>query len=239
MLNYEIIERQEFFVKKGCHPKDCIIMILNGKFNCYISKKNYFAEKNDIFVFNKNSYFERNVTEPIRCVYIQFDAFPFDLSDGIMKISDSKRINNNILYLEQAIKENNYSLIKHFVDDIFILYEKSVYSPDKNNDTIVSECIDYFEKHYKNSINLNVIANEFHISKQWLIAKFKKYTNKTPMEYLNEIRLNYGKALLRDSDSSIGEVAELCGFDNVYYFSNTFKKYCGLSPTQYRNNFRL
>ena len=80
MLSGEIINRRDFIMNKGYHPKDSLIIVLDGIFNCTISRKNYQVGKNDIFVFNKNSYFERYVVKPISCIYIQFDTFPFHLN---------------------------------------------------------------------------------------------------------------------------------------------------------------
>ena len=84
-----------------------------------------------------------------------------------------------------------------------------------------------------------MIAEELHLSKQWLIAKFKKHTGSTPIEYLNTLRIQHGKSLLANSELPVYKIAELCGFENVYYFSGCFKKRTGVSPTQYRKSFRL
>ena len=239
MLNVKIIKRKEFLLEKGYHPFDSLIIVLEGTFNCTISQKRYRVMQNDIFVFNNGAYFERYIVVPIKCIYIQFDQFPFILNDGVMPIKDSVRMHNTILYLEKAIKEENHQHIKHFIDDIFITGGCCKSRTDICADEIVSACIDYLKECYNDSISLAMLTDKFHISGQWLIARFKKTTNKTPIEYLNDIRLHHGKLLLTDSDLSVSEIAVKCGFDNVYYFSNRFKKSTGMSPSQYRNNFRL
>ena len=239
MLSEEIINRHDFIVKKGHHPKDSLMIVLEGKFNCTISKKNYQVCKNDIFVFNKNSYFERHVVNPISCIYIQFDTFPFPLNDGFLQTKDEIRTINTISYLEYAIRKKDRFLIEHFTNDILYTYKYNNYSANICNDEIVFSCITFLEKNYQHTITLTTLANEFHISKQWLILKFKKSVNKTPLEYLNEIRMNHGKNFLTNSDHTINEIAEKCGFNNVYYFSNFFKKHTGISPSDYRKSFRL
>ena len=77
------------------------------------------------------------------------------------------------------------------------------------------------------------------MSKQGLILAFKRSVGKTPIEYLNYVRLQNGKELLKNTDNSVGEIAELCGFSNVYYFSNIFKNHIGISPNMFRKNMRL
>ena len=64
---------------------------------------------------------------------------------------------------------------------------------------------------------------------------FKEKTGYTPLQYLTEKRMENAKHLLSSSDLhySISEIAELCGFEDIYYFSRVFKKNVGLSPTQW------
>lgn len=239
MLSQEIINRHDFIVKKGYHPKDSLMIVLDGSFNCTISEENYQVCKNDIFVFNKNSYFERYVVEPISCIYIQFDRFPFPIKDGLLQIKDEVRTMSTISYLEYAIREKDQILTKHFTNDILLTYKHNNAAASIYNDEIVSFCISFLEKNYQSSITLSTLANEFHISKQWLILKFKKSINKTPLDFLNEIRIHHGKNFLINSDYTINDIAEKCGFNNIYYFSNFFKKHTGMRPSEFRKSFKL
>lgn len=233
MLNYEIIKRDKFYVENGYHPKNSIIIVLSGSFECRIAEKNSIAKENDIFVFNKNSVFERKVIAPIECIYLQFDTFPVSLNDGLADINDLSRFKSSVRYLENSIKNSNEYLINHFVEDIFVMLHQN-----NINDT-VSSCINYFNANMEKALNLDMLAEKFHTSKQWLISQFKRYTEKTPIEYLNALRIQRGKTLLANSNFTVGEIARQCGFENVYYFSNSFKKQTKTSPTQYRREFKL
>ena len=165
--------------------------------------------------------------------------FPFALSDGLLRTEDEMRTINTISYLKRAILEKDRFLINHFTNDILFAYKSSSCSTRTCNDEIVFSCISFIEKNYQSSITLTSLANEFHISKQWLILRFKKSINKTPLEYLNGIRIHHGKNFLINSDCTINEIAEKCGFNNVYYFSNFFKKHTGMRPSDFRKSFRL
>ncbi|MBO5050865.1 MAG: helix-turn-helix transcriptional regulator [Clostridia bacterium] len=239
MLTGEIINRKEFWVKSGSHPRDSLIIVLEGSFRCTISGISYLASPRDICVFRGGTYFERAVISPITCIYVQLDALPFAAVDGIMPIHDRVRKNNTIQYLEQAIKEQQLALTKHLVEDIFLIHAYEQGNHYTCTDDIVSGCIDFLEKNYSTKIHLDELANHFHISKQWLISKFKKHVKKTPIQYLQDIRLQYGKELLRDTDLPVGEIAAACGFENVYYFSSSFKRSIGLSPLEYRKKQQL
>ena len=71
-------------------------------------------------------------------------------------------------------------------------------------------------------------------SKQTLIHKFRERYGKTPIEYLTAVRINQAKLLLVNTHRSVGQIAKLCGYENTYYFSNTFKKQVQMSPLQFR-----
>jgi transcriptional regulator GlxA family with amidase domain len=67
---------------------------------------------------------------------------------------------------------------------------------------------------------------------------FKQVTGLSPNQYYLNLRLNKAKALLVNTDLSIVEISNLTGFENLFYFSNYFKKKNGVSPILYRNNKR-
>ena len=229
----EIIRRETFVIEYGSHVRDAIIIVLEGEFACTIHGNSFTVQKGDICAFCKDTLFERRVLEPIRCVYIQFVEFPMPLQSGILKTTDPERTKNTILHLTHAVEEQNPELTAHFLRDILLLHRSPQSSPAPT-DPIVSGCIAYFSTHCAERISLDLLADLFSISKQGLIQKFKQRTRKTPMEYLNFTRINQSKLLLRDTSLSVSEIAAKCGFENVYYFSNFFKRSTGLSPSAYR-----
>ncbi len=230
----EIIVRENFVIEYGSHVMDSVLVVLEGRFVFSIHGVSYTAEKNDICIFPKDTVFERIVQDKIKCIYLQFDAFPMPISSGLLKTKDPARTQNTIEHLTRSVIEKNEEMAKHFMMDILLLHN----APPVNtmsDDPIVSACIAYFGEHCKEYITLDVLVKKFFISKQSLILKFKKHTGKTPMEYLNFIRIDSAKLLLRDTSLSIGEIAAKCGFDNIYYFSNCFKTATGISPSRYKS----
>ena len=88
---------------------------------------------------------------------------------------------------------------------------------------------------YENSsFNIKVISDSLHLSHSWLCALFKSKTKYTMQQWLINVRLNKAKELLVDTDLSVSNIAYLCGFNDALYFSTSFKKMCGTSPTCYR-----
>ena len=229
----EIIRRDSFVIEHGSHVRDAIIIVLEGQFTCSIDGTQHTVSAPEIFAFSRDTLFSRSVLQPLTCVYLQFEAFPIPLRSGFLHSSDPQRTKNTIVHLTRAVEEQNRELTEHFLRDILLLHSKQQNIPT-SSDPIVSACIAYFNRHIDEHIDLEMLSKKFSISKQGLIRKFKSRTHKTPMEYLFMLRVNQSKLLLRDGSLSVSEIATKCGFENVYYFSNCFKRSEGISPSAYR-----
>ena len=235
----EIIERERFKCEKGTHPNDSLLIVLKGRFTCSIGSSDYCAHRNDVFVFHSDTVFERQVVEPLECIYIQFDKFPIPLENGIIKFSEPIRAESSISFLKKAILENDQNKIIHYTTDLFYLNQQLTDAQIPHVNKTISECIAFLNENYTKTITLDTLSQQFYISKQWLIRCFKQETQKSPIEYLNCIRIHQAQKLLTQTEHPIGEISAKCGFDNVYYFSNAFKKRVGLSPKEYRKKFLL
>ena len=84
-------------------------------------------------------------------------------------------------------------------------------------------------------LSFESIAGELYFTPNYLRALFKKETGMTFVEYLTEKRMERARELLKNSERKIGAVAALVGYKDSKYFSNTFKKASGMSPTEYQN----
>ena len=90
------------------------------------------------------------------------------------------------------------------------------------------------ENHYFQNITLSSLTNKFSISVSTLRRYFKKYADTSPMEYINDLRLEKAKFMLIESDMQISEISYSVGFDDALYFSKFFKNKTGLSPKEFR-----
>ena len=83
-------------------------------------------------------------------------------------------------------------------------------------------------------LSLPEIALRCGVSECYFRRLFKEYSGESPIRFLQHHRIEKAKQLLlSDEDYSIGEIAQLLDFSDIYHFSKTFKKLCGISPTQF------
>ncbi|MBO5269426.1 MAG: helix-turn-helix transcriptional regulator [Clostridia bacterium] len=135
--------------------------------------------------------------------------------------------------------ERNERLENYFLNDIFIQLEANNLLTNTEKDDIVRIAAVYFKKNIDKKISLENVASEVGVSVSGLISHLKKITGMTPIRYLTLLRIKKSETFLCHFDSPISEIAAACGFDNAYYFCNTFKKYNGVSPTAYRKKYKL
>ena len=103
---------------------------------------------------------------------------------------------------------------------------------------VVYAIIDRINTNYTNPdfvIGKNLSIDEH--SDSYIRRVFLKSTGVTPLEFLNNVRLEAAKKLLiSETDTPISVISEQCGFKDPYYFSRFFKKKTGVTPSQYRKN---
>ena len=93
----------------------------------------------------------------------------------------------------------------------------------------------YIRAHYMEpGLSLHEVCSALSISKSYLSAIFKSHTGMTLVEYLTGVRMEAAKELLARDTLRGYEVAAQVGFKDAHYFSLTFKKQTGISPTEYR-----
>ncbi|MFC8687290.1 helix-turn-helix domain-containing protein [Brevibacillus porteri] len=92
----------------------------------------------------------------------------------------------------------------------------------------------YIHVHYRQSISMKTLSNQFRYSSHYLSRVFKRKYGVSPLEYLVQIRVNRAKALLVKADVAVREIAESVGYMDMYYFSRLFKKQTGVTPAQFK-----
>lgn len=97
----------------------------------------------------------------------------------------------------------------------------------------LSKILSYIKENYTSPIRLDDISAHTQISKQYCMRLFKEHMHTTINDYILELRMKHAAYLLRDTYMNVNEAADYLGFSSVSYFSRVFKKYFGVSPSEY------
>lgn len=96
--------------------------------------------------------------------------------------------------------------------------------------------MEYIQKNYRHSITVSDLSRLLNVCDDHLIRIFKAVTNKTPVSYITDIRLEESMRLLIKTDLSVTEIAGMVGFSSAGYMAHLFKSRLHTTPLGYRKN---
>ena len=99
---------------------------------------------------------------------------------------------------------------------------------------VVQSTIEFMKAHLGETISIEDVADAVRCSRAKLFEVFKDSTGMTPNDYWLRLRIDRAQQLLANSNLSITAIAMECGFSTSQYFSTVFRKYAGVSPSDYR-----
>ncbi len=99
----------------------------------------------------------------------------------------------------------------------------------------IHEVKEFLQQNYTNpNIKISDICSKFKVSVSSVRENFNKIYGVSPKKYLTVLRINEAKKYLLETDLAIFDIAEKCGFDDTFYFSRCFSKFCACSPSEFR-----
>ncbi len=104
--------------------------------------------------------------------------------------------------------------------------------------TMLKNMVGFIQANFSQRISLEEIAMAGAVGQSKCCKLFRQYFSKTPMQYVNEYRLNKSADLLRESNLSVTEIALQTGFNDASYYTASFRKWSGLTPLAYRKQHR-
>jgi len=149
--------------------------------------------------------------------------------------------------LDDMIEGSFFDRLSEFtqLQDIFSFLKKLVFDCREINlhksktsaNLVLEEALSFLDTNYANpDITMDYVCDDLGISVSYLSTLFKKILDTTFNKYLVKTRMEKAKELLKFSDAKVYEIANQVGFNDIYYFSYSFKKYTGHSPKEYRND---
>ncbi len=130
---------------------------------------------------------------------------------------------------------------RNFSHEIRRNYEATSFFDDKHRyhpDEDIVQAQIWLQQHVQKPVVLADVARKFGMSVRTFNRRFKDATGKTPSQYLQELRIDMAKDLLRTSNLSIAEIAWQVGYQDMSYFAQLFRKMLATTPGQYRATVR-
>lgn len=245
------------YLKNSCnsssnwHINPEIMFVSNGCGTLMCDGESYPMNKGDMFIINQDTVHHVFSQSGIDYYFMIVDA-DFCNQNGILlekyifniKVNDKYTKNKFLNVIKETerytevFEDISSARLRNAVLSLLIdMMEK--HSVKKINDktkslgNYVRNAIEYISNNFTDNMNLEDISDSLGINKFYLSREFKRYTGQTVFTYINNLRIKKAENLLSQG-MSVTEAAMECGFSSVSYFSRTYKKIMGISPTEYK-----
>lgn len=162
---------------------------------------------------------------------------PFSEENKLIKIVNNIGIMRVVQRIVNELEGKNsyyqYLVVMYYAELLVLIYRymSENYLPICQNDAL-KRAISFIRFNYHKDISINDVAIQADISERYLRSLFSQYLNISPLDYLNQIRINKSIELLRNTELSVKEICFQCGFQSPQYFSRIFKQQTGISPRE-------
>lgn len=204
----------------------------------------YSTQKNNLYLTESNLVFlPKNITYKLKCTkggdfaVVNFQLVNEKEQSNFFTVSDN---------VEESVKISFHKLHKLLLSasanktyEAFSCLYKMFSALDTSSSPKFSPLMDtalgYIDENLSEPNLCNAkIAEKTAVSEVYLRKLFQKYLSVSVGRYVRKARIQKAKLLLEESGATVSEIAEKCGYANVYYFSQSFKNETGCTPTQYR-----
>ncbi len=225
-----------------------LIFVTKGEGNILCDCRKYDLTEGDIIIINSGEVHRITTRSSMtyHCLIIG-DSFCMENGVDIGNINFMTRIRDERTrsFLEDIIeeweKDSPYSitairaaalsLLLHLCKNFVFEYGKR---KDRYQSDSIINALEFINNNFRRELSLEEISKKAGMSKYHFLREFKRYTGHTVVKYINILRCEYAKRLLRSSEMSVGDIAVSCGYENQSYFSKTFKVYTGILPSKFR-----
>lgn len=153
-----------------------------------------------------------------------------NLVERLVKLSTNPPSNYTSDDIYLSFKQLLMSLIQGHADTI---EEPTTSMRENYENELFQAIVDYLHQHVEEQNQVNDLVDHFALSRSTLQMLFKKYANTSPKAYINQLRLQRSKVLIRESKMSLSEIASELGYGSIQYFSRAFSREFGMSPSSY------
>lgn len=246
--------------KAHCHDCYEIYYLIEGNRRYFINEKIFDVQQGDVIVIP-----DRTIHKVTRCpdrksgemhsryvIYPAAEMIPSVfkhlikqyhyrlLPQDSLKIKESlEEIESNVksprLYSSQLIQASLIRILGILADSP---NEKFPSDEASDNDLLMEEICHYITVHFAEPLTLDALSRKYRFNKSYFSVLFKQSTGFNFLEYLTNLRIVHAANLLKETNLSVTEISNQCGYNDSNYFATVFKKIFCVTPLKYRRKFR-
>lgn len=232
---------------------DCTVL------DCSVLSTNYLPISARSFGFDHKILHQHMISYDLKSVHELLDKTTLDILsiDSLTKQSVRLTITDIYMHLFQELGNrfqdigqlilhqhsqllnsiDSFSTLNDFKDKLFdslTIIAESLHKKDSTTNPIIQQVTNYIHQNYQEELSLKTLSYNFHVNATYLGQLFKKELQTSFPNYLNQYRINIAKDMLLNTTYKTADIAKSIGYPDPNYFYRIFKKYVGLSPTDYK-----
>jgi AraC-like DNA-binding protein len=146
----------------------------------------------------------------------------------LIALQHEKSVRTELL-TSQLLVDLMTELLLHIMDTEQLPEERPEY---------IDDMIKRMKRDYRQRLSLEQLAKDCAVNKYHLAKQFKRHTGFSPGEFLISLRMTAAKALLKETDLTIAEIADAVGIEHVSHFINLFKRRVSITPLRFRQQWK-
>lgn len=230
-----------------------IFFVLNGKGKFLFREETRPIQTGDLIIIPPYiGHTEQSIAGmPLEYYVLGIDGISFQSKDSVASAQIFCDFENTPLiadlfsqiYYELKHEKPEADIICHHFLEILILRimrSQHLVPVPINTVRMSKECAqvkDYLDTNYAEHITLDTLTSLTHMNKYYMAHSFTKFTGMSPIQYLNQRRLETACQLLKETDYSVSDISFSTGFSSQSYFTQVFRKHYGVTPIRYRQMY--
>lgn len=240
------------------HTHNCaeLFYVTGGVGQFWIENEVYPVRTHDLVIVNPRvEHTELSLnTSPLEYIVLGIEGLALSIADDfshqfcIVNFENRKEV--LLFYLQNMLREiaaktPGYELVCQNLMEILVInltrqtnYSATLVPVNSKSGRLSVSVRHYIDMHYKENLNLDLLAQNTHVSKYYLVHAFTEEYHISPINYMIACRIEDAKKLLETTDYSQAVISRMLGFSSPSYFSQVFRKLEKKSPTEYRKEFQ-
>lgn len=232
------------------HPFTELFYVIGGKGNFLFRNETYSINPGDLIIVPPYlEHTEQSITgSPLEYYVLAIDGISFQ-EDGkeactqiFCNFSTASFITDlfeQILFEVRSSEYGSSSICQKLLEILIIriIRAQHLRPVPATSVRMTKECAqikEYLDTNYAEHITLDSLTRLTHMNKYYMAHSFAKYTGLSPIQYLNERRLETACRLLKETDYSVSDISSQTGFSSQSYFTQIFRKKYGITPIKFR-----
>lgn len=211
---------------------------LSGSAVHYFKNQKFTISENCIYFLNQKEDYKVKVLEKGVAFSVHFTTYePIDTESYCIKTAKANEIVRLLSLIEKEFlsKNNDLALMSDLYglcSELNKIYQKSYFPKDKR----MTDAEKYINTHFAENNCIAEAVRHSSLTRRRFNDLFKGCFGLTPNRYLTSLKINYAKNLISTNYFNISQIAEMCGFSDMYYFCKVFKSETGITPTEYKRS---